>query len=91
MTEPTDGWTEDWCDTWTRTVLGQPGRPDLLLRVFPDPELASKPWTWDVLALEHDTEHEVDVGGAGSREAAIDAAIARAAAAAPQVGSCSGG
>jgi hypothetical protein len=49
--------------------------PDLLLRVFPDPEHATEPWTWEVLALDDDTEHEVSVGGAVTREAAIAAAI----------------
>jgi hypothetical protein len=79
MTEPVDGWTEDWGDTWTRTVLGPPGKSDLLLRVFPDPGDTEMPWTWEVLALDDQTEREIDVGGGASREAAVANAIAAAA------------
>jgi hypothetical protein len=51
MDEVSDGWTEDWGDSWTKTVPGKPEAPDLLLRVFPDPENEGEPWTWEVLAL----------------------------------------
>ncbi|WP_424140177.1 hypothetical protein [Roseomonas chloroacetimidivorans] len=78
MIEPTGGWTEDLGDTWTLTIPGKPGRPDLLLRVFPDPTHTSEPWTWEVVALEDDAEREVEVGGAISREAAMAVAVARA-------------
>jgi hypothetical protein len=78
MTEPTDGWTEDWGNTWTRTVPGQPGRPDLLLRVFPDAKHAEEPWIWEVFALADETECVIDVGGGASRVTAIAAATARA-------------
>jgi hypothetical protein len=80
MTQPTDGWTEDWCDTWTRTIPGQPGRSDLLLRVFPDPDHQVELWTWEVLALDEDADRKVNVGGGVSRDAAMNAATAWAAA-----------
>jgi hypothetical protein len=78
MMDLTAGWTEDWGNTWTRTEPGKPGRPDLLLRVFPDPDSKEEPWTWEVLTLEEDVEREVAVGGGVTREAAMAAAIVAA-------------
>ncbi|WP_424139102.1 hypothetical protein [Roseomonas chloroacetimidivorans] len=78
MIEPTGDWTEDWGETWTLTIPGQPGRPDLLLRVFPDPPHTSEPWTWEVVALDDEAEREIEVGGSASRDAAMAAAVARA-------------
>jgi len=76
MTDLAAGWTEDWGDTWTKTEPGKPGRPDLLLHVFPDPDSKKEPWTWEVLALEDGAEREVAVGGDVTREAAMTSAVA---------------
>ncbi|WP_424136783.1 hypothetical protein [Roseomonas chloroacetimidivorans] len=52
------------------------------LRIWADPTLPIQPWTWEVVESSEDapTEFEVEVGGAESRDAAAEAAIARTAA-----------
>lgn len=78
MTDLAAGWDEDRGETWTKTECGKLGRPDLLLRVFPDLDSKKEPWTWEVLALEDGTEREVAVGGDVTRETAMASALAAA-------------
>jgi len=80
MTEPTAGWRKVVGDIWTSTQPGSPGCPECLLRVCADPSDEDEPWTWEVVTLDGEAEQEIDVGGAASREAAMAAAVARAAA-----------
>jgi hypothetical protein len=70
--------------TWSRTVPVKDGEPPLLLRVFPNPDgiIWDEPWRWEVVEVDddevHPSEAEIDMGGASSREAAMEAAIAEA-------------
>ncbi|WP_424135135.1 hypothetical protein [Roseomonas chloroacetimidivorans] len=75
-------WFEEVKGIWTKFQLGRGTGLELRLRVWADPIHPVQPWTWEVVETSEDvpSEFEVDVGGAESREAAIEAAIARAAA-----------
>jgi hypothetical protein len=70
---PMTDWTQDDMGAWTRTLYG------MLLRVTADPDDPDDPWTWEVLVQQDDdTEYEVDLGGATTREEAMAAAEAKA-------------
>jgi hypothetical protein len=74
-------WRRGHNDVWSRIAPGQAGRPALTLRVFADPNDEDEPWSWEVVEVDDlGVEMEVDEGGAVSREEAMGAAEAMAAA-----------
>jgi hypothetical protein len=75
-------WTQPVPGTWERRRPGRGGELGLILRVQADPFSAGEPWIWEVVEVAEDegAEVEVDVGGAETREAAMEAASARVAA-----------
>ncbi|MFC7738943.1 hypothetical protein ACFQX4_24830 [Roseomonas sp. GCM10028921] len=75
-------WTREVEESWTRALPGRLGGPDLLLRVSADPGDEDRPWAWEVLQGDPEidlTDYEIGLGGAKTREAAMKAAVARAA------------
>ncbi|WP_424140343.1 hypothetical protein [Roseomonas chloroacetimidivorans] len=77
-----ENWTQPTPGTWKKRQPGRGGELELILRVWEDPTSPMVTWTWEVAEVSEDdgAEMEVDVGGAESREAAMEAASARAAA-----------
>ena len=75
------GWYLESPTVWARQEPGGRVGFGLLLRVWLDPEATAvaDAWTWEVAETsdEGPSEIEVDVGGAASRESAMDKALAR--------------
>lgn len=72
-------WVEAW-GTWSATLHGAPGQPDLTLLVYPEAGDAREPWTWEVFEVTKPSFRDPVFGGAATLEAAKASAEGRAAA-----------
>ncbi|MFC7739212.1 hypothetical protein ACFQX4_26385 [Roseomonas sp. GCM10028921] len=80
-----DGWSAGGDSAWSRAVPFRDGEPPLLLHVFPTPDAFAweDPWSWEVAEADdegRDAVAEIDTGVAPSRQTAMKAATAAAAA-----------
>ncbi|WP_338664325.1 hypothetical protein VQH23_03985 [Pararoseomonas sp. SCSIO 73927] len=74
------GWHLESPTVWAQQGPGRRVGLGLLLRVWLDVEAETDLWTWELAETTDDSpsEIEVDVGGAATREDAMDAVLARA-------------
>jgi hypothetical protein len=77
--QTTAAWVEAW-GTWSATLHGAPGQPDLTLLVYPEAGDAREPWTWEVFEATRPSFRDPLFGGAPILEAAKACAEGRAAA-----------
>ena len=75
------GWYLESPTVWARMQPGRSAEFGLILRVWLDVEAEVDLWTWELAETtdESPSETEVDVGGAATKEDAMEAALSRAA------------